>query len=219
MIRLFTGYDEREAIGWHAFEESVMENTQETVSFIPLSGKQRDGTNAFTYERFLVPAKCNWSGWAIFADGADMLCAGDIAELWAMRDESKAVQVVKHDYRTRHPRKYIGTSMETDNSDYPRKNWSSLILWNCAHLEHFEHRRELETADGAYLHRFRWLKDESIGELPREWNWLADEYGENETAKLLHWTCGIPGFLHYRNAPHADKWLGSLQSALQGWQQ
>jgi hypothetical protein len=38
---------------------------------------------------------------------------------------NKAVAVVKHDYKTKHRRKYIGTPLEADNADYPRKNWSS----------------------------------------------------------------------------------------------
>jgi lipopolysaccharide biosynthesis glycosyltransferase len=42
----------------------------------------------------------DYSGWAIFADG-DMVCQADISELWALRDDSKAVQVVKHDYQTK----------------------------------------------------------------------------------------------------------------------
>jgi hypothetical protein len=41
--------------------------------------------------------------------------------------------------------------------------------------------------------------------LPREWNWL-DEYGENDDAKLVHYTNGIPGFRHYAEAPHAKEW-------------
>lgn len=216
MIRIFCGYDPREAVGYHAFQQSVIENTREKVAFIPLAGQQKDGTNAFTYERFRVPEYCSWSGFAIFADASDMLCIGDIAELVALRDKEKAVQVVKHDYTTRHPRKYIGTPMETDNADYPRKNWSSLILWNCEHWEHFEHRRELAEADGAYLHRFRWLMDDLIGDLPAAWNWLADEYGENANAKLLHWTAGQPGFYHYKDAPHASQWRQSVRNVMRG---
>lgn len=135
-----------------------------------------------------------------------MLLRAPLKELWGLFDPSKAVQVVKHDYRTKHPRKYIGTPMEAPNADYPCKNWSSLILWNNGHRAHYEAREKLRGFDGAYLHRFAWLQDHEIGELPMEWNWLADEYGANPQAKLLHWTAGIPGFEHYKNAPHADEW-------------
>src|SRR5690606_36000298 len=94
-------------------------------------GGQRDGTNAFIYSRFLIPYLQNYKGWALFVDGADMIVKGDLAELWALRDKAKAVQVVKHDYRTKHPRKYVGTQMEADNRDYPCKNWSSVMVINC----------------------------------------------------------------------------------------
>jgi lipopolysaccharide biosynthesis glycosyltransferase len=101
LIRIFTGFDQREAIGWHAFTQSLIERTSVPISITPLAyeGLQKDGTNAFTYSRFLVPELCNFAGHAIFADGADMLCFADLSELWAMRDSKAAVQVVKHDYK------------------------------------------------------------------------------------------------------------------------
>jgi hypothetical protein len=216
MIRLFCGFDPREAIGWHAFTQSVIENCKEPLAIIPILGDQHDGSNSFTYSRFLVPELCDFSGFAIFADGADMLALGDFAELWAMRDSRKAVQVVKHDYKTKHPRKYVGTELECKNEDYPRKNWSSLILWNCAYWAHFRNREKLGGSDGKFLHRFEWLKDEEIGELPKVWNWLADEYGENQDAKILHWTSGIPGFYHYKNAPQANEWRGVVRNVTRG---
>jgi hypothetical protein len=127
-----------------------------------------------------VPALCGYEGWAIFADASDMVCRADIAELWALRDERYAVQVVKHDYRTKHHRKYVGTEMECANLDYPRKNWSSLILWNCGHPQNRiltpENVREWS---GQQLHGFGWLPDDLIGALPIEWNWLAQEHGTN----------------------------------------
>lgn len=217
MIRIFTGYDPRQAIGWHAFAQSVIDHTRDPVSIIPLTmNSQKDGTNAFTYSRFLVPELCDFSGFAIFADGVDMLAVGDFAELWTMRDSGKAVQVVKHQYATKHARKYVGTEMEAPNEDYRRKNWSSLILWNCAHPAHFYAREMLRGSDGKYLHRFSWLKEDDIGELPKEWNWLADEYGENQDAKLLHWTAGQPGFYHYKDAPHAAEWRASVRNVMGG---
>lgn len=205
MIQIFNGYDKREAVGWHAFAQSVID-TGEQVALIPLHGEQRDGSTTFTYDRFLVPYYCGFTGWAIYADGADMLLRAPISELLAMRDERMAVHVVQHDYRSKHERKYIGTDMESANADYPRKNWSSLILWNCASFLNRRLTPEfVASAPGSYLHRFSWLTDDRIGALPIEWNWL-DEYGPNDQAKLYHWTTGMPGFPHYADAPHADEW-------------
>jgi len=215
-IRLFAGYDPREAVGYHVFVQSVIENSTAPVSISALhlgslqkvyQGGQRDGTNAFIYSRFLIPYLMSYSGFAVFADGCDMLCRGDIAELWALRDPFKAVQVAKHDYKTKHPRKYIGTAIEADNGDYPRKNWSSLMIINCAHYAWRNITPEtVENLPGSYLHRLEFIDDRFVGDLPKNWNWLADEYGANATAKLIHWTAGIPGFEHYKGAMHADEW-------------
>lgn len=214
MIPIYTGFDPREEAGSHVFHSSVIHRASEPVAFIPLhlgllqkhyGGGQRDGTNAFIFTRFLVPYLSGYQGFSIFADGADMLCRADISELWAMRDESKAVQIAQHDYNTHQPRKYIGTKMEADNGDYPRKNWSSLMLINCAHYSWRQITPEaVEKMTGAQLHRFSFIPDRFIGNLPLEWNWL-DEYGPNDEAKLIHYTTGTPAFEHYRSAPHADE--------------
>lgn len=210
MIRLFTGYDAREADGWHAFVQSLVETSSNYRLMPPLSGKQGDGTNTFTYARFEVPELCNWSGPAIFVDAADMILKADIAELAGLFDMDYAVQVVKHDYRTKHAMKYVGTEMEAANHDYERKNWSSVILWNCGHIAHFRARDKIRSAikrgDGKYLHRFGWLEDRLIGELPIAWNWLPQEDGENEHAKLVHYTLGIPAFRHYAQDPMSQDW-------------
>jgi hypothetical protein len=135
-----------------------------------------------------------------------MLLRANIKELFDLRNPGYAVQVVKHDYKTKHARKYVGTEMEAENHDYPRKNWSSVILWNCGHIAHFKNRHRMSTTDGKFLHRFGWLEDEQIGELPVEWNWLCDEYGENPEAKLLHWTAGGPFLPHYADSPMSAHW-------------
>lgn len=177
-------------------------------------GGQRDGTNAFIYSRFLVPQLTGWKGWAIFADGCDMVLKADIAQLWDLRDNRKAVHVVKHSYKTRHPRKYVGTTMEAANSDYPRKNWSSLMLINCEHPGWRKITADaVETMTGAELHRLSFLKDEEIGSLPATWNWLADEFGESDRAKLLHWTAGIPAWPEYTEAPHSYDWWAAHDKA------
>ena len=189
------------------------------IQLTPLfEGDSHDGSNAFTYARFSVPERMGFAGSALFVDAADMLLRGELEDLWALRDKRFAVQVVKHDYLTKHPSKYVGTALESQNRDYPRKNWSSVVIWNCAHMAHFRNRDKLRSKDGSYLHRFGWLNDNEIGELPIEWNWLADEYGPNPKAKLLHWTCGQPGFSHYSNAPHADEWKATMLDCMAGMQ-
>lgn len=210
MIRIFVGYDPREAVAYHTFCQSILEKASQPVAFTPLAlnaltgyrETHTDGSNTFIYSRFLTPFLCGFDGWALFADG-DMVCKTDIAELWALRDASKAVQVVQHDYQTKAHRKYLGNK----NENYPRKNWSSVILWNCDHPRHRVLTPEFVAGQtGAFLHRFQWLADSDIGALPAEWNWLTTEYEDNPQAKLLHYTLGTPCFAEYRDAPMAADW-------------
>lgn len=209
-IPIFIGYDPREAIAFHVCVNSIIRQASEPVSIMPLAlnlfndykETHTDGSNHFIYSRFLVPHLMNYQGHAIFMDG-DMIVRGDIAELWAQRDATKDVQVVKHDYKTRMPVKYLGAK----NEDYPRKNWSSVILWNCgSHTNAQLTPKFVQTATGAQLHRFTWIDDSRIGELAREWNWLPDEYGENLDAKLLHYTLGTPCFHEFATTPQGSEW-------------
>jgi lipopolysaccharide biosynthesis glycosyltransferase len=161
-----------------------------------------DGSNHFIYTRFLVPHLMQFEGWAIFIDG-DMIVRDDIVKLWNLRDSNKDVMVVKHNYKTRMPVKYLGSK----NENYPRKNWSSVILWNCHSAKHRQLTPDfVQKNSGSFLHRFSWLDDNCIGELPLEWNWLPDEYGENKNAKLLHYTLGTPCFQEFADTPQGNEW-------------
>jgi hypothetical protein len=214
-LRLFVGHDPREAVGLHAFIQSVLQTTPVPVSITPLSGKT-DGTNAFTLARFLVPSLCGFTGHAIWCDGADMLLRADLRELLDFQNWRYAAQVVQHSYTPKHDRKYIGTELEAPNEAYERKNWSSLILWNCEHDANMcLTQKFVEAQSGRFLHRFSWLEDGLIRGLPLEWNWL-DEYGWNDSAKLVHYTNGIPGFSHYANAPHSEEWRAALRLSQRG---
>ena len=209
MIRVFIGYDPREAVAYHVCVNSIIRHASEPLSFTPLAlcnlgyqERHQDGSNQFIYSRFLVPQLMNHSGWALYIDG-DMLLRADIAGLWNLRDETKAVLCVHHDYRTKMREKYLGAK----NEDYPRKNWSSVVLWNCGHPANRALTTSfVEQATGAQLHRFTWLPDDLIGEIPKEWNWLPDELGANPQAKLLHWTLGTPCFHEFADAPMAEEW-------------
>lgn len=219
-IKLFVGADSRESVGLHVFLESLWKHSTLPVEVIALNDKMghSDGTNAFSTLRFQIPELCNHGGWALWMDGTDMLIRSDPAELWALRDKHYAVQVVKHDYQTKHSVKYVGTTLEACNADYPRKNWSSVMLFNCGHWAHFKARDRLMSGDGKYLHRFSWLEDKQIGELPKEWNHLVGEYPFNPDAKLAHYTLGLPGFEHYRRSDYAPEWTAHLKDAARGLQ-
>jgi hypothetical protein len=125
-VRVFIGFDPREAAAYHTCVQSIIETCSrpEELQFTPVTGERRDGSNAFIYARFLVPYWCDFKGEAVFLDG-DMIVRSDIRELSGMVNHG--VAVVKHAYTTKHPIKYLGNK----NEDYPRKNWSSVIWWNC----------------------------------------------------------------------------------------
>lgn len=216
MIPLYVGYDPRESATYHVLCQSVLNTATVPVAFVPLHSSmlqnfdgQQDGTNAFIYSRFLVPELMGFQGWAIYCD-SDMLFRTDINELWKLRDESKAAMVVKHDYKTRYPLKAIGTAIECKNESYPRKNWSSMVLWNCGHpMNRILTRDFVSEAGGRRLHRFEWLPDDMIGEIPRSWNWLVGEYDYNLGANLVHFTLGAPGFEYYKNSDYSAEWFGN----------
>ena len=221
MINLFSGFDLREEAGTWAFCSSVVEHCTTPISITPLHlpmftsfypPSMRDGSNAFSFTRFLIPFLQGFTGHALFCDGADMICKADISELWALRRGDMAVQVVKHDYKTKHPRKYVGTRMESDNRDYDRKNQSSVMLINCSHFAWRTMTPEkVASMSGADLHRFAFIPEDRIGDLPPEWNWLTDEHGANREAKILHWTAGVPLFPHYKHSPHAADYMRQVE--------
>lgn len=215
MIRVYIGYDaDVEPVAYHVCAGTIIRYCSEPVSITPLhlgnfrwfyQERHADGSNAFIYTRFLVPYLEGFRGHAIFLDGDMILREGvDLAELWNMRSHRLAVQVVKHpDYETKHPIKYMGAK----NENYPRKNWSSVILWNCGHGRNRDLTPEYVTGKpGSFLHRFEWLKDDVIGDLPAEWNRLVLEQPVTQDDKLLHYTIGTPCFEAYANGPEAHEW-------------
>jgi lipopolysaccharide biosynthesis glycosyltransferase len=108
------------------------------------------------------------------------------------------VYVAPHDYRTKVTAKATGA-----NEDYPRKNWSSVMLFNnmqCLTLG----PEYVNTASPADLHRLVWARE--IGNLPLEYNWLVEEYRHNDQAKILHYTLGTPCFPGYESGDHSDDW-------------
>ncbi len=220
VIDLAVGFDQKEAVAYHTFVQSVIDKTSISVRFMPLNMKSlseysevhTDGSNEFIYSRFLVPYLMNFDGWAIYLDG-DMICVEDIKKLWDLRNDKYAVQVVKHDYKTKIAKKYWGNK----NEDYPRKNWSSVIIWNCEHPKNKILTPEfISRKEGSFLHRFNWLKDIEIGELPKTWNWLAIEYEEKKDLDLIHYTLGTPCFKEYSKKPLSEYWKRSYHNLLSG---
>ena len=215
MLKVFIGYDHVESIAWHTLAHSIYSRCSEPISIIPLNLKNLQKiylrehderqSNSFSFSRFLVPYLCHFDGDAVFMD-CDMLITTDISELFSYcrSDPSKAVHVVKHDYTPRNEIKYLGKKQYS----YPRKNWSSFIYWNNNHVKNYTlDKKVIRDATAAFLHRFSWLEDDEIGELPITWNFLVGEYDKPLHApKVIHWTVGGPYFDEFKDTDYADLW-------------
>lgn len=147
-------------------------------------------------------------GWSLFMDG-DMLARANIARITEGIDTSKAAYCVKH--RHEPP---PGVKMDGQlQTSYPRKNWSSLMLLNGDHPSNKALTPELvNSLPGRDLHRFCWLKDDEIGELGVEWNWLVGHSDPNVDPKIVHFTDGPPSMPEYANVAFADEWRAEYEA-------
>ena len=218
-LKIFIGYDPKEPVAFHVLSHSLLERSSRPISIMPINlrnlknlySRQHDHrqSNEFSFSRFLVPYLCNYEGFGVYMD-CDMLALGDISTVLNDIDEKHAVSLVKHDYESKVKVKYLGNKQYR----YPRKNWSSFIVWNCAHpSNNAVNPGFVGDADAATLHRFLWLRDEEIGELSVKWNWLVGEYDNpTEDIKVLHWTLGGPYFDDFSNTEFSDEWRKEFES-------
>jgi hypothetical protein len=223
VIKVFIGYDPVESVAWHTMAASIYRQSSRPVAIVPVNlanlkgifNRPRDPkqSNEFSFSRFLVPYLCNYVGQGIFFD-CDQMLRTDIAEIFSVIEEQpgKAVYVVKHTYEPRDDVKYLNTVQYK----YPRKNWSSVVLWNC---DHFKNRiitpNFINSAEGLVLHRFSWLEDDDIGELDIRWNWLVGEYDDPpKDIKNVHWTVGGPYFNEFRDVDFSQEWLDERELML-----
>jgi hypothetical protein len=221
MIRVFIGFDSVETVAFHVLAHSIHVRASEPVSVTPLMLSQladvmtRDRhelqSTEFSFSRFLVPYLCDYEGWAVFMD-CDMLVLDDMAELWKLRDDKFAVQVVKHDHVPEETTKFLGQPQ----SKYEKKNWSSVMLFNNAKCKALS-PEYVNTATGLELHRFKWLpSDEEIGDIPHRWNHLVgyDEIVPVGEVSNLHYTIGGPYFDDYKDTDYAAEWLTERDAML-----
>jgi hypothetical protein len=157
----------------------------------------------FAFTRFLVPALSLYQGWALFCD-CDFLFTADMAEVFALADDKYAVRVVKHDHDPAEKTK-MGGIVQTR---YRRKNWSSLVLWNCGHPQNASLTGYVVNEwAGQWLHAFSWLDDGVIGDLPRGWNHLAGvDAPLDKPPQGIHFTLGIPTMPGCGKTPYAALW-------------
>lgn len=231
-IPIFIGYDKRERAATNVLIDSLYQKSSVPLSITPLitenlikSGlyfRKRDPKQStdFSFTRFLVPFLMNYEGWAIFMD-CDMLCEEDISELWDQRVNNYSLMCYKHNHIPTEQTKFQG---ETQTS-YPKKNWSSLMLFNCNKCKALS-VNYVNNASGLDLHRFNWLDgDHLIGEIKDQWNFLVgvndfnkDEFKKNKP-KMLHWTLGGPWFKDQvsMGGHLSAKWFKHRDDAMKLW--
>lgn len=236
MIDIVAGWDPKEPRSFAAATRSLLDTSKQPIRVVPLvesalrnarlywrehehrrkSNRSTDTqlydaisdapmATSFAISRFLVPHLTNTS-WALFCDFADMIFLSDIEELFHLSDDRYAIQVVKHDHTPTDPFK-MGSEAQTR---YARKNWSSVMLWNLNHKAH--NRLTLPMVNelpGRDLHRFCWLDDDEIGELPKKWNYLVgvdDPEIDSSDVGIAHYTLGTPELGVEPPIPWGDIW-------------
>jgi hypothetical protein len=219
MINIFIGYDNKERVAYNVLSHSIIQNSTKPVAITPIAlnnlkddfVRERNSLSSteFSFSRFMIPHLMNYQGWALFMD-CDMLMFEDVAELWRMRDDSKAIQVCKHDYVPKEKTKFLGQTQTA----YPKKNWSSFMLMNCKKCTTLT-PDYVNKASGLELHQFKWLEgDHLIGDLPLEWNWLVGEYEHKEDVKNVHYTEGGPWFEDYKDVDYSQDWFYNYKESM-----
>ena len=217
-LKVFVGWDSREDIAFQTLKHSIEKHTTQDIEVIPVKQYElrQDGiykrpldstaSTEFTLTRFLVPYLSNYQGYSLFMD-CDMLLTGDISQIMHEADLTADVSCVQHDYEE--IGKYL-TDTKMDGKQqhvYPRKNWSSVMLFNNALCESLT-PDVVNTASPAFLHRMNWA--DQIGSLHHRWNYLAGYYHDNDFMNI-HFTDGGPWFAEYHDCPHGELWKNEIK--------
>ena len=217
LTKVFVGYDSREDIAWQVCRHSLLRHANNELAVIPLRQpvlrelglytRQHDAgaSTEFSLTRFLAPYLAAQSGWVIFCD-CDFLFTGDVRDVLEGLDPAKAVYCVQHDYSPAYQFKMDGKKQVA----YPRKNWSSFMVFNCDHPDVKALTPDVvNSASPAFLHRFEWMADPSaIGALDPEWNFLEGEYPKPaKTPRVIHYTNGGPWFEEWQHCDYAELWV------------
>ena len=140
-----------------------------------------------------------------------MLMLEDVAELWALRDERYAVQVVKHDHVPREAEKFLGAAADAVPEE-------ELVERDAVQQRALQgaHARVREPRPGLELHQFKWLGERIADrraaarvEPPRRLLRLR-----RRDVALVHFTLGGPYFAEYRGCEYADEWRAERDAML-----
>lgn len=223
------GFDPRETAAFDVARESLRQNLQRhtPINGVVLNSLQKQGlytrrtdkrlgklwdviseapmSTEFAISRFFVPYLAG-SGFALFMD-CDMLVRKHVGPLLTKLDPAKALYCVKHNHVPKQDVKMDGQ----EQTKYPRKNWSSFMIFNCDHPANDRLTLDLlNGVPGRDLHRFCWLDDSEIGELEPTWNYLVGHTEGVEDPAVVHYTDGGPWFTGFEDVEYADEWRQAL---------
>ncbi len=213
MLRIFIGYDSDQPVTFHVLVQSLLENASRPIAITPLvlsqlpcdRERELNQTSDFSFTRFLVPWLCGFKGFALYMD-PDFLMRCDVHELLLHADPEASVSVVQHSYQPKETTKFLGKAQ----TSYDRKNWSSLMLFNCARCLMLVPEL-INTGSADWLRQLRWA--ERIGALPSEYNHLVGEHEPHADAKGVHFTQGSPCFLPYADCEFSTEWHETLRAS------
>jgi hypothetical protein len=216
-MKIFIGWDSREDIAYKVCENSIIRHASVGLEIYPIKQdvmrnkgiywREHDplSSTEFSFTRFLVPYLTGYKGWAVFMD-CDFLWRGDIAALEDYMNPYYGAVVVKHDYKPKEAHKMDGRVQH----QYPRKNWSSMILWNCEHLHIKALTPEIVNREsGMFLHQLRFLWDACIGDLPVAYNYLEGWHTKDDcpNPQAVHFTRGGPWFKDWTDVEYGKEWM------------
>jgi hypothetical protein len=155
--------------------------------------------------RFFIPHVAKMAGiggWALFVDG-DVMFRGNACRLFEQLDNSKALYCVHHDHA---PTAAVKMDHQVQ-SVYSRKNQSSVMALNLDHPANKALTLDvLNNTPGRDLHRFFWLAECDIGELPQSWNCLIGYTDPEISPTIAHFTDGTPDMAGWEGQKHSDEW-------------
>ena len=220
MYRVYIGFDSSnygQEIAWEVCKRSILDKCSDPtkIEIVKLVKKDmikegifkrtdKDGATEFTYTRFFVPYLNDYKGYAIFVD-SDFLWECDVLELFENYTKKEfAVSCVMHKYVNCNGKtKMDGQAQEW----YPKKNWSSLMIYNCEHPNVVKNLtlENVNIKTAKWLHRLEWCEEYEVLEIPKDYNYLVGYYNDGNI-KAIHFTDGGPWHPGYEDVEFGDRW-------------
>ena len=210
-MRIFIGHDSRYKDATKVCKQSILNYWPEAdITYLDKAALIKAGiygredvegeSTEFSFTRFYVPLLCNYEGIAMFCDN-DFLWKGDPRNIRRYVNLNQPMAVVKHEDYEAEANKMNGIK----NKSYPKKNWSSLMLFRCNQFKNKLTKEYLDNATPAQLHEFHFIHEDNIGSIPKDFNCLVGHY-DCKNAKALHYTNGGPWFDEYKDGELSEEW-------------